>query len=103
MLKRNCLAIALVLTVPLLSPACAVKQTPVIDRSIDDATISTRVKTALLNQPGVGFTRIDVDTVHGVVTLSGTVKSKEEEQKVIETARGVTGVREVKSALQIVP
>lgn len=72
-----------------------------VSQSIDDATISTRVKTALLNEPGVSFTKVDVETDHGVVTLTGTVGSKEEEQKVIAVSRGVKGVRDVKSSLQI--
>ncbi len=74
-----------------------------MQQSIDDATISTHVKTALLNEPGVPFTRVDVQTSHGVVTLTGGVRSTEEEQKVIAVARGVKGVRDVKSSLQIVP
>ena len=83
---------------PLVS-ACA--SSGVIDRSIDDATITTRVKTALLNDPVIDATKIDVDTSAGVVTLNGVVKSKEEEAKAIALTRGVSGVREVKSSLQI--
>jgi hyperosmotically inducible protein len=74
-----------------------------VNQSIDDATISTRVKTALLNEPGITPTKIDVDTSQGIVTLTGSVKSKEEEQMVIATVRKVSGVRDVKSALQILP
>ena len=83
---------------PLVS-ACA--SSGVIDRSIDDATITTRVKTALLNDPVIDATKIDVDTSAGVVTLNGVVKSKEEEAKAIALTRGVSGVRQVKSSLQI--
>jgi hyperosmotically inducible periplasmic protein len=82
--------------------ACTHRQAGV-EQAIDDATLSTHVKTALLNEPGVPFTRVDVETSHGVVTLTGAVKSKEEEQKVIAVVRRVKGVRDVKSALQIVP
>ena len=41
----------------------------------DDASITTRVKTALLNDPDI-VGQIDVDTANGVVTLSGTVKTR---------------------------
>jgi osmotically-inducible protein OsmY len=41
--------------------------------------------------------------VSGVVTISGSVRSQAEAARAIELARGVTGVREVKSALQIAP
>ena len=67
----------------------------------DDLTITARVKTALLNAPDIVAPRIDVETVNRVVTLSGRVQSKEEEQKAIDIARSVSGVAEVKSTLQI--
>ena len=66
---------------------------PAVSQSIDDATTSTRVKTALLNEPDIAVTKIDVDTSQGVVTLTGTVRSKEEEERAIATARRVSGVR----------
>ncbi len=67
----------------------------------DDTTITTRVKTALLNDPSVSALKIDVSTVQGVVTLSGTARSKSEEQKAIQIARGVQGVKDVRSNLQV--
>ena len=69
--------------------------------AMDDATITARVKTVLLNDAQVGATKIDVSTTAGVVTMSGTVRSKAEETRAIELARQVTGVRDVKSALTI--
>ena len=61
------------------------------------------MKTSLLNDPVVGGLRIDVDTFKGVVTLSGRVKTKEEEAKAIALARQISGVVDVKSTLQIQP
>jgi len=74
-----------------------------VGETIDDATITTRVKTALLNDPDVGGMRIDVDTTMGVVTLNGVVKSKEEEAKAMAVARRIGGVKDVKSTLQVNP
>lgn len=74
-----------------------------VGETIDDATITTRVKTALLNDPDVGGLRIDVDTTMGVVTLNGVVKSKDEETKAIAIARKINGVKDVKSTLQVNP
>jgi hyperosmotically inducible protein len=71
--------------------------------TIDDATITTRVKTALLNDPDVGGLRIDVDTFKGVVTLSGRVKSPSEASKAMGIARKTDGVTDVKSTLQVLP
>ena len=58
---------SLTLMAPLLLTACGKS----VGETIDDATITTRVKTSLLNDPDVGGLRIDVDTFKGVVTLSG--------------------------------
>jgi osmotically-inducible protein OsmY len=74
-----------------------------VGETIDDTTITTRVKTAMLNDPGVGGLRIDVDTFKGVVTLSGRVKTPAERDQAIALARQVDGVVEVKDALQIIP
>jgi osmotically-inducible protein OsmY len=94
------LALLLVaLLAPLLLTACG----KTVGDTIDDATITTRVKTALLNDPDVGGLRIDVDTFKGVVTLSGAVKSVAERDKAIAIARRIGGVTDVKSTLQIQP
>jgi len=92
------LTLALVLAAPL-TAGCG----KTIGETIDDTTITTRVKTAMLNDPNVGGTRIDVDTYKGVVTLSGRVKSQAEHEQAIAIARRTNGVVEVKDALQIIP
>ena len=98
--RHTTLALLLVaLLAPLLLGACGKS----VGETIDDATITTRVKTALLNDPDVGGLRIDVDTFKGVVTLSGAVKSAAERDKAIAIARKIGGVTDVKSTLQIQP
>jgi hyperosmotically inducible periplasmic protein len=72
-----------------------------ISHTVDDATLTTRVKTSLLNEPGVAAQNINVQTTGGVVTLSGVVKSPDEEQHAISAARKVEGVRDVKSQLKV--
>jgi hyperosmotically inducible periplasmic protein len=74
-----------------------------VGETIDDATISTRVKTAILNDPQIGGRSINVDTSAGVVTLTGEVRTGGEEQRAVSLARDIPGVREVKSALKVVP
>jgi osmotically-inducible protein OsmY len=91
--------LALVLIAPLLVGACGKS----VGETIDDATVTTRVKTSLLNDPDVGGLRIDVDTFKGVVTLSGAVKTAAERDKAIALARKINGVKDVKSTLQINP
>lgn len=70
---------------------------------MDDATITARVKTVLLNDQEISATKIDVATTDGIVTVSGTVRSQPEAARAVELARKVSGVRDVKSALQITP
>jgi hyperosmotically inducible periplasmic protein len=89
--------LAITLIAPLLLSACGKS----VSSTIDDATITTRVKTSLLNDPEVAALRIDVDTVKGVVTLSGAVKSPAERDRAIAVARKIGGVVDVKSTLQI--
>jgi osmotically-inducible protein OsmY len=96
---KTILVLTLVLIAPMLLGACG----KTVGETIDDATITTRVKTALLNDPEVGGLRIDVDTFKGVVTLSGAVKSAGERDKAIAIARRIGGVTDVKSTLQIQP
>ena len=88
-----------VFVVPVLLAGCG----KTVGETIDDATITTRVKTALLNDPEVGGLRIDVDTALGIVTLSGVAKSRAEEQKAVAVARRIPGVKDVKSTLSINP
>jgi osmotically-inducible protein OsmY len=93
------LLLALAIIAPLLLTACGKS----VGETIDDATITTRVKTALLNDPDVGGLRIDVDTFKGLVTLSGSVKTAAERDKAIAIAKRIGGVTDVKSTLQIQP
>jgi osmotically-inducible protein OsmY len=88
----------LLLLVPL-TTACG----KTVGETIDDATITTRVKTAMLNDQAVGGLGIDVDTFKGVVTLSGRVKSQAEKNQAVAIARRTSGVVEVKDALQVLP
>ena len=91
------LLLVFALLAPLMVSACG----KTVGETIDDGTITARVKTALLNDPDVGGLRIDVDTFKGVVTLSGAVKSPAERDKAITIARKTPGVKDVKSTLQI--
>jgi osmotically-inducible protein OsmY len=92
------LLVALLL-LPLTFAACGKS----VGETIDDATITARVKTALLNDPQVGGMKIDVDTTQGVVTMSGIVKSQAEADRAVQLARQANGVKDVKSTLQVNP
>jgi osmotically-inducible protein OsmY len=93
-------AAALVLTTAL-SGFGACTQTLAIP--IDDASITARVKTVLLNDTQIGARGIEVQTDAGIVTMSGVVRTADEEQRALTLARQVEGVREVRSSLQVSP
>lgn len=66
-----------------------------VGQAVDDAWITTKVKTELATTDGVSSMDISVDTVDGVVTLTGALSSELEVKKAIAAARSVKGVRQV--------
>ncbi|MGE5844595.1 MAG: BON domain-containing protein [Syntrophaceae bacterium] len=66
---------------------------------IDDSVITTKVKAAILNEPGLKVFQINVETFKGEVQLSGFVDSAQNVKKAGEVARGVKGVTSVKNNL----
>lgn len=83
----------------LISAACA-RTLPV---STDDASITARVRTVLMNDPEVGANQITVSTNAGVVVMTGRVDSAADAERAAQLARGVQGVRDVQVALEVAP
>lgn len=74
--------------------------TPRIAPATDDATLTVRVRTALLNDPAVHASEIAVMAQSGVVILRGQVHGQSEANAAIVAARRIDGVRDVQSELQ---
>jgi hypothetical protein len=68
---------------------------------IDDATITTKVKAALLADSQLKATQVSVQTNQGVVQLGGTVDSKGQESEAVHTANTVDGVKQVNDQINI--
>ena len=68
---------------------------------LDDAAITTKVKTAIFNEPSLKVFDVGVKTEDGVVYLSGNVKSRAEMAKAVEVARKVNGVKSVRNELKL--
>ena len=68
---------------------------------VTDAEITSAVKTKLLADTQVGGLKIDVDTEHGVVTLTGPVNSTAEKTQALHLARETKGVKKVVSKLTL--
>ena len=68
---------------------------------IDDSAITTKVKAAILNEPGLKVSEINVETFKGVVQLSGFVSLHDDVNSAIRVARAVNGVKSVKNDMQL--
>jgi hyperosmotically inducible protein len=87
-------------TVAAAQPAAA-EAAPGTATAPTDTAITQAVKEKLLLQPETASGTISVDTHDGVVTLTGTVKSPQEKEQVIQTARNTQGVQRVEDKLSI--
>ena len=68
---------------------------------IDDAAISTKVKTALIKDPVVKATDVKVETFKGTVQLSGFVDTAEQKARAEQIAAGVRGVTSVRNNIAL--
>ena len=68
-------------------------------QTVDDATVTAKVKAALMAESGVDGTKINVDTFNGRVTLKGEVPDKTMIDKAVQVAKSVEGVKEVDNRL----
>lgn len=68
---------------------------------IDDSAITAKVKAALLNANNLPSTEISVETYKGVVQLSGFVDNKSDEERAVQIARGVDGVKDVEDHMTV--
>jgi hyperosmotically inducible periplasmic protein len=70
---------------------------------VNDVWLTNKARIALLTTDGVSITGVNVDTVDGVVTLHGKVKTGAEKAKATLAVRSVGGVKSVRNLLQVVP
>lgn len=71
--------------------------------AIEDTTITAEVKLKFAKDDAVKGSSIDVDTDHGIVTLSGKVATQAEADRAVVLARSVDGVKAVHSKLTVRP
>ena len=67
----------------------------------DDATVTSKVKADLIEDPLTKARDISVTTDQGVVQLSGFVDSKEQRDEAVRVAMSIPGVRSVDNGLQL--
>jgi osmotically-inducible protein OsmY len=88
------------LTFALAAGGCATQNTS-LGTKLDDSVITTRVKAALLADPDVSGQKVSVETVDGVVQLSGFVGSAASANRAADIARRVDGVRAVQNRVAL--
>ncbi len=73
-----------------------------IKNDLSDTVITTRVKAEFAKDKMVSATRVKVETDDkGVVTLSGTAKSKAEADQAVKLARNTKGVTSVRNDIVV--
>jgi osmotically-inducible protein OsmY len=85
-------------------PGCAVMRgQETVGSYVDDATITTQVKTKMIENKDVDAGAIKVETLNGTVMLSGFAKNATERATAEKIARDVSGVKSVKNEIAIRP
>jgi osmotically-inducible protein OsmY len=86
----------------LIGPGCA--STPRHESTgeyVDDSVITVKVKAAIVAEPTLKASEINVETFKGQVQLSGFVHDHEDVAKASEVARTVAGVRSIVNSLMV--
>lgn len=100
-MKINIKSILLVSALAMPVAAFAADGDPVSTK-LSDSVITTKVKAEFAKDKAVSATHVKVDTdSNGIVTLSGTAKTKEEAKKAETIAKGVKGVTSVKNDIVV--
>jgi hypothetical protein len=74
-----------------------------IGSGINDGWLWTKTKTALATTNDLRDSTIDVDVENAVVTLRGTVATKQQQQQAIKVANEIDGVTKVNNMLKVAP
>lgn len=102
-MKQYLIAAAVALSSTMLIPNvhAAGEGQSTVGEYVDDATITTRVKTRFAEDARVSALRISVETVKGEVQLSGFAASQDEKNLAAEVAGQVPGVSKVRNNIVV--
>lgn len=92
-------ALCLLVVFTLALGACSSTQT--VGEQVDDAGITAAVKAKLTADTDINSFNIDVDTVDGVVTLTGKVAQADARSKAEQYARDTDGVKRVNNLITV--
>jgi osmotically-inducible protein OsmY len=101
---RQTLTLAAIVAALLTGTGCAVSRgQESVGAYVDDATITTMVKSRFVKNDEVSASAIKVETLNGTVMLSGFARSAEERRVAESLAADVKGVRGVRNAIVVRP
>lgn len=101
MFKNLTVAAALAVSTLFVTGCAVVRDQQTVGSYIDDATITTQVKARFAEDPTVSAMAIKVETLKGVVLLSGFAKSGAERDQAAQLAASVKGVAKVDNAIVV--
>jgi hyperosmotically inducible protein len=82
-----------------ISPASALAESA--SNYIDDATITAKVKEAILKDSQLKVMQVRVYTLHGIVSLSGYVETDAQDSEAVKVATQTSGVTSVTDGLSV--
>jgi osmotically-inducible protein OsmY len=101
---KTILAAAMMAAALLTSTGCAVgRGQETVGAYVDDAGITTLVKARMAENESVSATSISVETLNGVVMLSGFAKNTAEKNMAEAIAHGVKHVKSVRNEIAVRP
>ena len=104
MIIRTTLAAALAAVALLATTGCAVTRgQETVGAYVDDATITSTIKSRFVGNKDVDAASIRVETLNGTVMLSGFAKNATEKSTAERIARDVNGVKAVKNEIAVRP
>lgn len=104
MLSRTTLISLAAAAAVVIASGCAVSRgQETVGAYVDDAAITTQVKTRFVEDKNVAAASIKVETLNGTVMLSGFAKDMAEKQAAERIARSVKGVQSVRNEIVVRP
>jgi hyperosmotically inducible protein len=98
MFTRLTIAAMIAATTLVTATGCAVERhQETVGSYVDDSAVTTKVKAKFAEDPTVSAMAIKVDTMKGVVQLSGFAKSNDERMMADRLARNTNGVVDVRN------
>ena len=98
------IALAALTGITLLSTGCAVvRGQETVGSYVDDAAITTAIKAKFVDDKVVSAASISVETLNGIVQLSGFAKSAAEKSQAEQIARNSKNVRSVRNDIVVRP